>query len=236
MIELARTSSSEQMALGERIRLQFWKDSLRPIFDGNPPAEPVATLLAHEIPKFKLTQAFFTQYCNARIARAGSPPFASLGDLENYAEASFAVPLYLSLEAVGHPGTLDHIASSVGKAQGIASVLMVFPFYYSRRVIMLPLDECATAGVISEQVLRHGPDEQLRQAVFAVATRANDYLITADHYMRNTQLSRDDRAIFLQTEPARKFLQRLEKANFNPLDKSLQRMDWSLPVRMFRRS
>lgn len=79
---------------------------------------------------------------------------------------------------------LDHIGSHIGKATGIASILRGIPIL-SRRpgaasTVVLPLDICAQNNLRQEDVLRLGPEaEGLKDAVFQVATRANDHIITA---------------------------------------------------------
>lgn len=56
----------------------------------------------------------------------------------------------------------------------------------------LPLDVLAVAGVRDEDVLRSGADAPgLRDAVFAVATRASDHLITARHMLQELQAGRE---------------------------------------------
>lgn len=57
---------------------------------------------------------------------------------------------------------------------------------------MLPLDAMAEAGVKEEDVLRYGAQaEGLRDAVFTVATRASDHLITAQQMLSNLRAGED---------------------------------------------
>lgn len=57
---------------------------------------------------------------------------------------------------------------------------------------MLPLDVMASTGVREEDVLRVGTDAPgLRDAVFAVATRASDHLITAKQMLKELQAGRE---------------------------------------------
>jgi len=58
--------------------------------------------------------------------------------------------------------------------------------------VLLPLDVMAEAGVREEEVLRKGADAPgLRDAVFTVATRANDHLITAREMLKNLSAGKD---------------------------------------------
>lgn len=122
----------------------------------------------------------------------GGVPFATVDALEAYAEGTYASLSYLSLESFHRRSiTLDHIASHIGKAAGIAAVLRGIPHLAaasagSAAVVVFPLDVCAEFGLRQEDVLRCAadaagtpPPQGLGDAVFSVATRANDHLITA---------------------------------------------------------
>lgn len=57
---------------------------------------------------------------------------------------------------------------------------------------MLPLDIMAQTGVKEEEVFRKGADaEGLRDAVFTVATQANDHLITVEQMLNNLRAGKD---------------------------------------------
>ena len=81
-----------------------------------------------------------------------------------------------------HDPALDHIGSHIGKATGIAAVLRGIPVVATAGsgAVVLPLDVCAEFGLRQEDVIRRpGSAPALRDAVFKVATLANDHLITA---------------------------------------------------------
>lgn len=105
--------------------------------------------------------------------------------LEAYAEGTYSSLQYLSLEALGlQSAVFDHIASHIGKAAGISAVLRGMPVLAAAPggsgTVVLPLDACAEHGLRQEDVLRvGGAAEGLKDAVFRIATLANDHLITA---------------------------------------------------------
>ncbi len=100
---------------------------------------------------------------------------------------------------------LDHLASHIGKACGIVAILRGIPVLAAPAprvqsprgvdvgsgrtpVLLLPLDVMAEVGLKEEDVFRQGPNAPgLQDAVFKVATRANDHLITAREMLKNIQ-------------------------------------------------
>ncbi|KAF2138854.1 uncharacterized protein K452DRAFT_233681 [Aplosporella prunicola CBS 121167] len=151
----------------------------------------------------RLSKSWFLRVIAEREKVLSNPPYANLAALETYAEHTYSTLLYLTLQALPLASvTADHLASHIGKATGIAAVLRGLPLvafppppnHHSNQAafggaassasrqgaVLLPLDIMAEAGVKEEEVLRQGADAPgLRDAVFAVATRANDHLITA---------------------------------------------------------
>lgn len=196
------------------MRMQFWRDAVTRALSGNPPKEPVAVLLAHALESLHtqgigsggLSKSWFLRVINEREKALGNPPYPTLAALERYAENTYSTLLYLTLQAVPLASvTVDHLASHIGKAVGIAAVLRGVPLvafpppanHHSNQAefgggsqrqgaVLLPLDVMAENGVKEEEVLRHGAEAPgLRDAVFAVATRANDHLITARAMLDN---------------------------------------------------
>ncbi|KAH9829778.1 ribosomal protein MRP17, mitochondrial [Teratosphaeria destructans] len=165
--------------------------------------------------KAKWSKSWFTRIVDTREKYLSNPPYPSISDLESYAENTYSTLLYLTLQALPMASlTADHVASHIGKAAGITAVLRGLPLLAfpgppnahsnqghfagdvgaSRQgAVMLPLDIMADAGVREEDVLRNGTNAHgLRDAVFAVATRANDHLITARQMLQNVRAGQDE--------------------------------------------
>jgi NADH dehydrogenase [ubiquinone] 1 alpha subcomplex assembly factor 6 len=205
------TTSSYTIGL---VRLQFWRDAFTRTLSGAPPKEPIALLLGAAVSdlnsrtkgRVQLTRGWFMRLINAREQSLANTPYTNLVALESYAENTYSTLLYLTLSALPMTSlTADHLASHVGKAAGIAAILRGLPLvafpppqsqYLSQPgtvsgsmkqgVITLPLDVMAQTGVKEEDVFRLGAEAVgLRDAVFAVATRASDHLITARQMLKN---------------------------------------------------
>ncbi|KAF2659722.1 hypothetical protein K491DRAFT_689068 [Lophiostoma macrostomum CBS 122681] len=207
-VDVAQVLDTTSTPTVGQMRMQFWRDTVVKALAGAPPKEPVAILLAqaagtlhhYSQDKAKFSKSWFHRIISTREQYLGNPPYPNLSALESYAENTYSTMLYLTLSALPQTSiTTDHIASHIGKAMGITAVLRGIPFVAfpqpqplgtsnsvtgaagpTQGAVMLPLDIMAESKVKEEDVFRQGSAATgLRDAVFTVATRANDHLITA---------------------------------------------------------
>lgn len=207
-VDVARVADTTSTPTISMMRMQFWRDTVTKALSGSPPKEPVAILLAHAAENLhnrtdgrsRLSKNWFHRIINTREQYLGNPPYPTLQSLESYAENTYSTLLYLTLSSLPQASiTTDHIASHIGKATGIAAVLRGVPWIAfpqpqpggtsghitgqsgpAQGAVLLPLDVMAEANVREEDVFRMGGEAPgLKDAVFTVATRANDHLITA---------------------------------------------------------
>lgn len=195
--------------------MQFWRDTVNSTFAGNPPREPISILLHKAVTDLaersdggssKSLKFWLLRLINSREQYMDNRPFPSLAALEDYAENTYATLMYMTLAAMPIRSVdLDHLASHIGKACGIVATLRGIPVLAApsqpikSRVgvhvgstrspaLLLPLDVMAEVGLREEDVFRRGPAaEGLQDAVFKVATRANDHLVTAREMLKNLQ-------------------------------------------------
>ena len=164
----------------------------------------------------KMSKSWLIRIIGEREKYLNNAPYPTLESLEKYGENTYSTLLYLTLQALPMGSiTADHIASHIGKAVGIAAVLRGLPLVAfppppnhhsnssplggtlnaerrSQGSVTLPLDVMASTGVRDEDVLRKGAGaEGLRDAVFEVATRASDHLITARQMLKNVYAGKD---------------------------------------------
>ncbi|OAX85523.1 hypothetical protein ACJ72_00112 [Emergomyces africanus] len=206
------------------MRLQFWRDTITRTLAGKPPKEPIAILLAAALSELdtrtggqaRISKGWFLRMITSREQYLTNTPYTSLSALESYAENTYSTLLYLTLSALPLTSvTADHLASHIGKAAGISTVLRGIPLiafppppnHHSNQTgglgggiganartgaITLPLDVMAETGLKEEDVFRHGAEAPgLRDAVFTVATRASDHLITARQMLTNLRAGQD---------------------------------------------
>ncbi|KAI2785484.1 Squalene/phytoene synthase [Daldinia loculata] len=193
------------------MRMQFWRDAVKNTFAGKPPKEPIMILLHKVISELtemggmpSSIKFWLLRLINTREQYMDNKPFTSLASLEEYAENTYSTLMYSNLAALSiNSMHMDHLASHIGKACGIVAILRGVPILAApsppvkspygasvgsgrNPVLLLPLDVMAETGLKEEDVYRHGPRaDGFQDAVFKVATRANDHLITAREMLKN---------------------------------------------------
>ncbi len=218
-LELARLPETVSNPTIGRFRMQFWRDTVANTFSGNPPREPISILLHKAVMGLtaragpgsaKSLKFWLLRLISTREKHMENRPFTTLAALEDYAENTYATLMYITLATVPIRSVhLDHLASHIGKACGIVATLRGVPILAAPAqpiqgpsganvgttrspALLLPLDVMAEAGVKEEDVFRKGPNaEGLQDAMFKVATRANDHLITAREMLQNLKSGQD---------------------------------------------
>lgn len=215
-------------------------------------------------------------------------PYANIEALETYAEQTYSTLMYLTLAALPlNSMAADHMASHIGKATGIVAVLRGLPLIAFPRppnhhsnnaafngalggsasgrqgAVVLPLDIMAETGVKEEEVFRRGADAPgLKDAIFKVATRANDHMITAREMLKNLQQGNDaghdfehegeeghhypeskgssqkedlEKAfgVFMPAVATSLWLEKLEKLDFDVFRPELRGREWKLPWKAY---
>lgn len=269
------------------MRMKFWQESLDKTFAGQAPREPICILLQRALADMegragsatkKSIKFWLSRLVRTREKHMDNRPFTSLASLEEYAENTYSTIMYATLAAMPlRSMDVDHLASHVGKACGIVAVLRGIPLLAAPAApvktpsgesapmtrepcLLLPLDIMAEDNVKEEEVFRQGPAAPgLQDAVFKVATRANDHLITAREMLKRLKAGEDaghdfehqgegehvydsesDRSkdirrsfgVLLEAVPAAQFLENLEKANFDPF--AVKSGGWKLPWRIWQ--
>ncbi|KAI1074318.1 Squalene/phytoene synthase [Whalleya microplaca] len=212
-LELVRLPELVSNPIIGQLRMQFWRDAVNNTFAGKPPKEPIMIMLSKVISELadiaphsspNPIRFWLLRLINTREKYMDNRPFTSLAKLEEYAENTYSTLMYSTLAALPLSSMhMDHLASHVGKACGIVAVLRGIPFLAApsppvkspggadvgggrNPVLLLPLDVMAETGLKEEDVYRQGPQaDGFQDAVFKVATRANDHLITAREMLKN---------------------------------------------------
>ncbi|XP_021191282.1 NADH dehydrogenase (ubiquinone) complex I, assembly factor 6 isoform X1 [Helicoverpa armigera] len=234
-VEIARIQDITSDSQTAAFRLQFWQDALRGIYNKeqtlqNVPANPVAQELFKICCCYGLQRRHLEKLITSRSNLLKSKYFRSLEDVERYAEESVSSIYYLILKVAGIKDMhADHAASHLGKAQGIANILRSVRVSSQHKIVSLPMDILMKYKISQENVLRCIDNEEMRNASFEIASRANSHLEKA----RKISVPQLSKQIFLPAVAIHKYLAKLEKKNFNIFDKTLMYASPTLPIALY---
>ncbi|KAH8303401.1 hypothetical protein KR059_009890 [Drosophila kikkawai] len=223
-----------------KLRLKFWYDSIDKCFEEeSQPSyvkdQPVLRELKHTVGGRKLNKVYLRRLVTAR-ERPPNKAFESVRELEEYAEQTFSSLLLLLVEISGvRDLQVDHAASHLGKALGIATLLRAIPHAGRQQAVCVPLEVLVRHGVSQERVIRGRSDDKgVEECIFEVASAANTHLNLARKL--HDQVPRPVRKIFLPAVATDGYLERLRRANFQLTHKSCVGRDTLLPARLFWKS
>ncbi|XP_036731311.2 NADH dehydrogenase (ubiquinone) complex I, assembly factor 6 isoform X2 [Manis pentadactyla] len=236
-VELAQVKDSVSEKTIGLMRMQFWKKTVDDIYCDSPPPQPVAIEL------WKEKNLDDRAYCNIQ-------------ELENYAENTQSSLLYLTLEVLGVKDLhADHVASHVGKAQGIVTCLRATPYHGSRRRVLLPMDVCVLHGVSQEDFLRKNQDKNVRDVIYDIASQAHVHLNHARSFHKSVPVKAFPAFLqTLHTAPGdggdcfplcssvysqvalEDYLKKIQQVDFDIFHPSLQRKNTLLPLFLYIQS
>lgn len=216
------------------MRLKFWEDAVKKLFDKNSksiPKHPVVEELSHTIGESKLTKRYFDRLINAR--RIPNLNFISLTKMEHYAEETVSSVNYLILEALNCRNVnADHAASHLGKAQGISNLLRSIYSQRSHQHLPIPQELFIKHGCSQERFFRSKADDKaVENVVFEIATLAHQHLEKSKALM--SKVPKEGKITFFPSIPTKRYLERLRRVNFNLTDKSLGTRDNLLPLVLY---
>ncbi|CDH59283.1 nadh dehydrogenase complex assembly factor 6 [Lichtheimia corymbifera JMRC:FSU:9682] len=231
-VELASIRENVSNPTAGKMRMQFWSDTINNIYKGNPPQQPIALAVAAALKECHLSRMWFKRIITERATNLEDHQFMTIKDMESYSENTASALLYLQLESLGIKDVnADHAISHVGKMIGISTFLRALPFHLSHKRLVLPAEITAKYNISQEDLFRHGHAEGLEDAIFEVATAANDHLLTARSMLKS--VPSEAFPVLLSAVPSARFLEKLESTNFNIFDPKLMRKDWKLPLALW---
>ncbi len=213
-VEVARVRETVTEPMMGRIRLQWWRETLEGLRDGEAGTKvPIADALGAAIRRHDLPAEPFERLIDAREGDLDDEPVQSLQQMEAYAEATSAELVRLALGVLGASGA-DQAAHHAGVAWALTGMLRATPFLAAQGRVNLPQDLLAQAGVHSRELLEGKPSQGLAQVSRAVAARAQEHL----HQLRGLRLPRAALPALLPATLARAYLGALDRAGHDLFD------------------
>ncbi|KAG2362134.1 isoprenoid synthase domain-containing protein [Suillus spraguei] len=237
-IELATVREAvSQTTLGQA-RLMFWRDAMKDIYSDKPPRHPIALAIHEATRDNHLPLYHFNRIIEAREQELHNQTHLTLESMTSHAESTSSTFLYLLLAMLNlSSSTLAHAASHVGVAQSLTTFLRALPFHATKGVMVIPAEITSKHNVNQQEIFsKMESSHGLEDAVFELATVANDHLLTARDMFKESGGRVPPVAIpvFSAAIPVVSILSTLETVNFNVFDPSLQIRDWRLAWQVWR--
>lgn len=242
-------------------RLQFWKTGIQQLGKPNPAANDAAPLLllnkAINTDHCVIPKRYLLTLLQTRESQLQQKPILKLDDLARIGEGTHSQILYATLDMLqafeaGTPeflaenADLDEIVSEIiahiGQSAGIAAGIRALGFYAQRQNrVILPAEVLRKHNIVDQAVIegfeKGQMHPQLKDAIFDVATAANDHLLAARSKLallkENTGSKVPPSLVItaMAAVPVQLYLERLESHDFDVLK---QTSEWKLPWRSWR--
>jgi NADH dehydrogenase [ubiquinone] 1 alpha subcomplex assembly factor 6 len=238
------------------MRLAWWQQRVDAAFkpaNNAPPSHPVDDALADAIAHSSFTKGWFSRLIDERMRQLDDTQPATLADVERTAENVHSSLLYLMLESVDVKHVdADHIASHIGVAAGIVTLLRALPVTLTHSDVQLPQDVMAKHGLSKEHLVRsiaasasveHQASDpadaaqvrrQLADCVFDVAVVAKSHIDQARTLLETSQAPEVAKCVFVNAVPTLLYLERLERANFDCFSNELHQRSFALYWRLWQ--
>jgi phytoene synthase len=208
--------------LGE-IRLQWWRDV---IVNDAAGGHPIARAVVETIDAFGLPKTAFYRLLDARLFDLYDDPMPSLHDLEGYAgDTSSALIQLAAIVLAGgkDPGTAEG-AGHAGVAYALVGLMRALPIHIGRGQTFLPVDMMMTRKVDREALAAGRTTPELRSLLTDLRTIARQHLAEAEREIAD--LAPPVKAAFLPLALVRPYLERMDRANYDPFSGGVEIAPW----------
>jgi 15-cis-phytoene synthase len=232
--EIARLRELVHEPMPGELRLQWWRDALTGSAHGDVARHPVASALLATIERFFLPRAQFLELIDARTFDLYDDPMPDIGRLETYCDSTagalfrLAVALLSGRELQGIAEPLQH----AGRAYAITGLLRAFALHASRGQVYLPLDVLARHGVMREDIVSGKGAAGLPAALAEMRALAHGHYEEASRRMAS--LPRETIPAFLPLELVPHYLERMQRADYDPFKTPVEVPQWRRQWRLWR--
>ncbi|XP_045472605.1 NADH dehydrogenase (ubiquinone) complex I, assembly factor 6 [Harmonia axyridis] len=224
-VELSKVSEQTSQINTGQARLQFWENTIEACYKEDVkkvPQHPVAMEVYKAVKRSNLTQRYFKNLIKCRHDYLNRNFFGSLEEMEKYSESAVSNLYYLILEGCGVKNMhADHVASHLGKAQGILNLLRSCVVARKLNFISIPQEILVKYSVSDQSILNGASSHKLNDCVFEVASRAHHHLQKARKL--SDKLPSNCNSVFLPAVTIDGYLTKLQVVGYDIFHPSLKR-------------
>jgi len=210
-ISKIREVVSEPM-LGE-IRLQWWREAIEGIFQGDMRNHEVIPDLSTAIAQHGLCRDSLMAIIDARAQDLYDEPLQNNAALEKYLSRTAGQLSCLAVHILGQRD-IDDLAQRLGIVWGYLGIIRAVPYHLSLKKSYIPVDLMAKQGLSHAKFLSPEGGAETKSIIEALCHQAQPHL---DYITANKgRIDGTSRPAFLLTSLARSYLKTIKKADFNP--------------------
>jgi phytoene synthase len=179
-VEIARIRDVAREALPGEIRLQWWREALQGLRDGEAAAHPVAAALRETLFRYGFVAQPLLELIEARTFDLYDEPMATLADLELYAIRTQSPIFAMACGILGGGTTMPELSTlDAAIAHTIGGVLSGLGRHATRRQIFVPLDILDRHQAAAADIYAGGSTPALLAALADMRGIAREHLAAA---------------------------------------------------------
>ncbi|MDO8421106.1 MAG: phytoene/squalene synthase family protein [Parvibaculum sp.] len=177
--EIARVREMVSEPMLGQIRLQWWREALEGIAQGEVRGHEAAVGLAEAFSAEDLDVAGLTALIDARERDLDDEPFADMTALNEYCSKTSSGLMRLAARALSPHGVADDIIDNAGIGYALTGLLRALPVHASQGRLYLPLDLLGQHNVDPHTIFAGEMSDGLRAIIGVVAAEARERLKAA---------------------------------------------------------
>jgi 15-cis-phytoene synthase len=225
-IEIASIRDRAKDPMPGEIRLQWWRDALSGVAQGDASAHPLALALMETIETCQLPKEPLLNMCDARIFDLYDDPMPTMHDFEGYIGETSAAIIRLAclILAQGGDAGKPEAAAHAGLANALCAHLRAMPYVAARGQVFIPLDILSKHGSSPAEITSGTYTPALKRALDEMRQRAWRHVEELRQDMEG--LPTEVMPAFLPVCLVRPQLSRMEKSNYDPFLKPVELSPW----------
>ena len=214
-LELARVRDRVREPTLGQIRLAWWHETIKGVFENRPRRHPVAQALADTVDRYNIPRVVLDSMIDARVVEFDEQGLPTLETLENFAEQTSGALHRVCLKVLGvEDPQAETAAGHVGTAWALVGLVRSVPHYASMGRVYLPVDALSQADLTLGDVLSLTSGSRLKPVVETVLRCASQHLLSARDM--KSQIPREALPALLPAVLADNYISRLRRHDFNP--------------------
>jgi phytoene synthase len=215
-LDIVRTRELVSDPMIGEIRLQWWRDALHGVGEGDASAHPIAGPLLKAIAEYHLPIEALINLIDARVFDLYDDSMPSLHDLEAYCGETSSALFQLSLLILsdGRSHSSADLCGHAGVAFGVTALLKAFPWHAARGQLYLPQDVLRKHGLSSEDIFKRQLSPSIDGVLREMRAHVRDHLSRARAEIK--RLPDDLFQAFLALTSIEPALRAMDKRHYDP--------------------